>query len=186
MDFQTQAKGMIVLHRFNLFKRLESSVYSFAETLRRLIERIDRTVTVLESNGHVEEYDIDEENEEDVFLEGKYEIDVKHLRINDYLYDLENDRDVLQLIYEDAKTILDNDRDKKIKKLEEVIAKKVAETPYNTGNRKILIFSAFADTVNYIYKKINKKLLKAGLYTASISGSEIKVNNPDVDATFNA
>ncbi|AMJ41443.1 DEAD/DEAH box helicase [Anaerotignum propionicum] len=185
MDFTTQAKGMIVLHRFNLFKRLESSVYSFAETLHRLLDRIDRTVAILESGGRVEEYDVDDENGEDIFLDGKYEIDVKHLRVNDYLYDLENDREVLQLIYEDAKTILDYDRDKKIKVLEDVIAKKVTETPYNLGNRKILIFSAFADTINYIYNKINKELLKSGLYTASISGSNIKVNNRNVEADFN-
>mgnify|MGYP000273201279 CR=1 FL=1 len=43
MNFDTQANGMIILHRFNLFKRLESSVYSFEETLRRLLEKIERT-----------------------------------------------------------------------------------------------------------------------------------------------
>lgn len=184
MDFQTQAKGMIVLHRFNLFKRLESSVYSFEETLRRLIERIDRTISILESGGQIQEYD-DSDDYGDVYLEGKYEIDVKHLRINDYLNDLDNDREVLQLIYEDAKTILDNDRDKKIKELEEIIVDKIIHTPYNTGNRKILIFSAFADTVNYIYRKINQELLKAGVYTACISGSDIKVNNKNVEPVFN-
>lgn len=184
MDFQTQAKGMIVLHRFNLFKRLESSVFSFEETLRRLIERIDRTISILESGGRVEEYDVPDDYE-DVYLEGKYEIDVKHLRVNDYLNDLENDRDILQLIFEDANTILENDRDKKIKDLEDIIIKKITQTPYNAGNRKILIFSAFADTVNYIYKKINQELLKCGVFTACISGSDIKVNNKNVEPVFN-
>lgn len=185
MNFQTQAKGMIVLHRFNLFKRLESSVYSFAETIRRLIERIDRTIMILESGGQVEENGIIEENEDDVCLEGKYKIDVKHLRISDYLHDLEHDRDVLELIYADAKMILDNDRDMKIQQLQEVITKKVMTMPYNNGNKKILIFSAFADTVDYIYEKINKEILQLGLYTASISGSEIKVNNRKLNKDFN-
>jgi len=185
MDFRIQAKGMIVLHRFNLFKRLESSVYSFSETLRRLIERIDRTVSIIASGGQVEELDIDEDYE-DICLEGKYQIDVKHIMVNDYLEDLENDRNILQLIYDDARTILDNDRDKKINELEAIIIDKITNVPYNEGNRKILIFSAFADTVNYIYKKINTKLLKNGMYTACVSGSTIKVNNPKVDASFNS
>lgn len=47
MNFDTQANGMIILHRFNLFKRLESSVYSFEETLRRLLEKIERTEQLL-------------------------------------------------------------------------------------------------------------------------------------------
>jgi superfamily II DNA or RNA helicase len=187
MDFQIQAKGMIVLHRFNLFKRLESSVYSFAETLRRLIERIDRTMAVIKSGGQVEELDVDTDSEaaEDVFLEGKYQIDVNHLRIGDYLQDLQNDREILQLIYEDARTILENDRDQKIKELEAIIEEKLANTQYNPGNKKILIFSAFADTVDYIYRTINQKLLKAGVHTASISGSDIRVNNKKVHAEFN-
>lgn len=185
MDFQIQAKGMIVLHRFNLFKRLESSVYSFSETIRRLIERIDRCISIIESGGQVEEFNVDEDNE-DTYLEGKYQIDVKHLRVNDYLDDLENDRNILQLIYDDAKMVLENDRDKKIEELETIIVDKIINTPYNDGNRKILIFSAFADTANYIYQKINKELLKVGMYTACISGSDIKVNNPKVDNGFNS
>ncbi|MDD3306527.1 MAG: DEAD/DEAH box helicase [Acetobacterium sp.] len=188
MDFTIQAKGMIVLHRFNLFKRLESSVYSFSETLRRLIERIDRTMGLIQSGGQVEELDIDTDSEgtEDVFLDGKYQIDVKHLRIGDFLEDLGKDRTVLQLIYDDARTILENDRDQKIKELEAIIENKIKETPYNTGNKKILIFSAFADTVDYIYKTLNRQLLKMGVYTASVSGSDIRVNNKKVKAEFNA
>ena len=130
MDFQIQAKGMIVLHRFNLFKRLESSVYSFSETLRRLIERIDNCMKILEQGGCVYEAESEDE-EEDVYLEGKYEIDVKHLRVNDYLDDLANDKEILQLVYEDAKTILSENRDEKIKVLENIIIDKITRTPYN-------------------------------------------------------
>ena len=48
ISFDTQSRGMIILHRFNLFKRLESSVYSFEETLRRLLEHIERTEELLQ------------------------------------------------------------------------------------------------------------------------------------------
>lgn len=184
MNFKIQESGMLVLHRFNLFKRLESSVYSFAETLNRLIEKIDRCISIVERGGNIDTSDFEDEDEE-VFLEGKYEIDVKHLRTNDFLADLEYDKEILELIYEDAKTILEEERDKKIKELEAIVKDKVLNTPYNVGNQKVLIFSAFADTVNYIYQKINKQFLELGVYTASISGADIKVNNAKVDNTFN-
>lgn len=98
MNFETQSRGMIVLHRFNLFKRLESSVYSFEETLRRLLERIERTEQLLmKGTGNVteEDGDFNEEDSEDLYLEGKYEIDVRHLRIDDYLEDLSSDKCII-------------------------------------------------------------------------------------------
>ena len=92
MEFDTQSRGMIILHRFNLFKRLESSVYSFEETLRRLLERIERTEQLLlRGSGQLDEENGEMEDEE-LYLEGKYEIDVKHLRVDDYLDDLASDK----------------------------------------------------------------------------------------------
>ena len=102
MNFDTQANGMIILHRFNLFKRLESSVYSFEETLRRLLERIERTEQLLlKGSGNVseEEADFDDNDSEDVYIEGKYEIDVKHLRVDDYLEDLASDKYIIAEIH---------------------------------------------------------------------------------------
>lgn len=185
MDFQTQSQGMIVLHRFNLFKRLESSVYSFEETLRRLLERIDRTIKTLENGGGVVDEETGEIDDEEVYLEGKYEIDVKHLRIADYLNDLEGDKIILEKIYWEAKTILDKKRDNKIQDLKDIILNKINKTPYNEGNRKVLIFTAFADTANYIYDSLADELQQAGVYTACVSGGGIKVNNKAVDAKFN-
>ena len=82
MNFDTQANGIIILHRFNLIKRLESSVYSFEETLRRLLERIERTEQLLlKGSGNVseEDADFDDNDSEDVYIEGKYEIDITML-----------------------------------------------------------------------------------------------------------
>ena len=185
MNFQTQSQGMIVLHRFNLFKRLESSVFSFAETIRRLLERIDRTIQTLESGGYVDE-DQDVFDEEEAYLEGKYEIEVKHLRVVDYLNDLEGDKAILQQIYEEACFILELNRDQKIRKLQDIIVDKVANTPYNPGNRKILIFTAFSDTADYIYSKVADELLKHNLHTACITGRGLKCSNKRVDVDFNS
>ena len=158
MNFETQSRGMIVLHRFNLFKRLESSVYSFEETLRRLLERIERTEKLLlKGTGNVteEDGDFDEEDSEDLYLEGKYEIDVHHLRIDDYLEDLSSDKCIIAEIHNSAKKVLEENRDQKLQDLKRVLKKKVIETPYNDGNRKVLVFTAFADTADYLYKNLS-------------------------------
>lgn len=186
MDFQTQSQGMIILHRFNLFKRLESSVFSFEETLRRLIERIDRTIKVLEMGGGYVDEETGEIEDEELYLEGKYEIDVKHLRIVDYLNDLEGDKLILEKVSEEAKTILESNRDQKIKDLQDIIIYKITKMPYNEGNRKVLIFTAFADTANYIYSRLASELKKINVYSACVTGGGIKVNNSKVDAEFNS
>lgn len=189
MNFETQSSGMIVLHRFNLFKRLESSVYSFEETLRRLLERIDRTEQLLlKGMGNVSEEDADfgEDDTEEVYIEGKYEIDVRHLRIDDYLEDLASDKCIIAEIYKSAKKVLDEDRDQKLQDLMGVLKKKVLETPYNEGNRKVLVFTAFADTADYLYKKLSDEMLKLGVYTACVTGKGVVTNNKLVDKDFNS
>ncbi|WOO38602.1 helicase-related protein [Anaerocolumna sp. AGMB13020] len=189
LNFDIQSSGMIVLHRFNLFKRLESSVYSFEETLRRLLERIERTEHLLRKGGGTvdENYnDFDEYENEEVYLEGKYEIDVRHLRVDDYLEDLASDKYILQAIYKNAKKILDNERDQKLRDLKERIIKKVKETPYNAGNKKIIVFTAFADTADYLYDSLADEMLGLGIHTACITGRNIKCNNRKVDADFNS
>lgn len=185
MEFDVQSSGMIVLHRFNLFKRLESSVYSFAETLRRLLEKIQRTESILLKGGTINE-ETGEYEDDELFLEGKYEIDVNHLYIADYLHDLESDRYIIEKIFEDAKTILESERDQKLSDLKERIYKKITDTPYNPGNRKILVFTAFADTADYLYDSIADEVKKLGIYTACVTGNKIRCNNKQVDSDFNS
>lgn len=189
LDFQTQSKGMIVLHRFNLFKRLESSVYSFAETLKRMLERVNRTIELLECGGTIDE-DLEIYDEEEIletsYIEGKYQIDVKHLRITAYIEDLMSDKIILEKIYKDANHILEHDRDKKIKELESLIFNKIEKMPYNNGNKKVIIFTAFADTAEYIYLKLSKKLLKNKIFTACVTGKGVNTTNKKIDKNFNS
>ncbi len=65
MKLSTQESGIKVLHRFNLFKRLESSVFAFSETIRRLLERIDTYIEAIESN--LEKVEVIEEDAENDF-----------------------------------------------------------------------------------------------------------------------
>lgn len=184
MEFDTQANGMIILHRFNLFKRLESSVYSFEETLRRMIEKIERTQeSLLKGIGDVLQEDTEFDDNEEVYIEGKYEIDVKHLRIDDYLEDLESDKRIISKIHENAKKILIEQRDQKLKDLIKILKYKLKEMPYNDGNKKVIVFTAFADTADYLYDKLSKKL---NVYTACVTGKRIVINNKNVDSEFNS
>lgn len=188
MDFQRQSKGMVVLHRFNLFKRLESSVFSFKETLRRLIEKIDGTIKVLEGGGQIEEaMEVeDEEYSEDPYLEGKYEIKVQHLNVADFLHDLHSDRMIIDSVYRDAELVLNHDRDNKMKVLRDIVVDKIKFTPYNRGNRKIMVFTAFSDTANYIYSNLAQELLDMGIHTACVTGKDVKTNNKRIHREFNS
>ena len=184
MEFDTQANGMIILHRFNLFKRLESSVYSFEETLRRMIEKIERTQeSLLKGIGHVLQEDTEFDDNEEVYIEGKYEIDVKHLRIDDYLEDLESDKRIISKIHENAKKVLTEQRDQKLRDLIKILEYKLKETPYNNGNKKVIVFTAFADTADYLYDKLSKEL---NVYTACVTGKRVVTNNKNVDSEFNS
>lgn len=189
MNFDTQANGMIILHRFNLFKRLESSVYSFEETLRRLLEKIERTEQLLlKGSGNVSEEDNDFEDNEsvDVYIEGKYEIDIKHLRVHDYLEDLASDKYIISKIHKNAKRILDEQRDQKLQDLMAILERKVMETPYNTDNRKVIVFTAFADTADYLYSRLSEHMRSFGVYTACITGKRVATNNRNVDSDFDS
>jgi len=175
------------LHRFNLFKRLESSVFAFGETIRRLIARIDSYIEVISrcNSGEVELAG-EEYVEEDVTLDYKYEIKAEHLIVADFLEDLYYDKEILEGLYRNVLQVLNEKRDAKLKKLEEIIVNKIIKTPYNPGNRKMLIFSAFADTANYLYASIADELSKHGINAACITGSgEPRTTMKNIRCEFN-
>lgn len=74
----------------------------------------------------------------------------------------------------------------KIRTLQEEIIKKVTQMPYNSGNKKIIVFTAFSDTAEYIYQQIADELKKIHLHTACVTGKGVKTNNKHVDNDFNS
>ena len=159
-----------ILQMFNLFKRLESSVYAFEQTLSKQSARIDRYIELLSANGDAitdESYEDDEE----ASLEYKLDIKIAHLDKERYIEDLLFDKHIVEHLREQARTILDGGRDEKLTELRGILRHKITTTPTNAGNRKVLIFSAFADTANYLYDSIAQELLKDGYYCAMVSGS---------------
>lgn len=162
-----------VLQRFNLFKRLDSSVYAFSETLHRLLEKIDSFMNTLnKSYLSLTVEDEEDENEEiDNCLDYKYEIEVKHLDKIKFLAELSFDRKIVEDIYKESQKILQNKRDNKLSKLKQVLQDKIQNTPYNTGNKKVLIFTAFADTANYLYDNLINFAQRNNLVIATVTGS---------------
>lgn len=206
--YQTVHKGRVVftqegrenttkiLQMFNLFKRLESSVYAFEQTLKRQNERIDKYISLLQGNADdlVDEVYLDDE---DVSLDYKLDIKVAHLDKERYLQDLLFDKRIVEILRKRAQKILNNGRDEKLLKLKSIVYDKIENTPVNKGNKKVLIFTAFADTAEYLYNSISEELLSDGYYTGMISGSAkprttipqqfkpTKKNGKQVDFDFN-
>ncbi|ADL08672.1 helicase-related protein [Thermosediminibacter oceani] len=175
-----------VLHRFNLFKRLESSVYAFGETLRRLLQRINRYIEMLEKSGETLEVEPDESGEdEELLLDYKYEINVNHLIKGLYLEDLYYDKEKIEELLKSVDTVLKERRDEKLKTLLDFLNEKVTKTPYNPGNKKVLIFTAFADTAYYLYDAIAPEIKKYGINTALVTGTGEPKTTLDIRKEFN-
>ena len=185
-------KSLIQLMRINLLKRMESSIHSFKLTIEKLIFKINKT---LEKIDNISEYkeDIDislidpEEDEYDEFMFGKKtKVLLQDMDLIKWKQDLKLDKEKLEFLFAQAKEV-DCLRDEKLADLKKVISNKI-ENPINEDNKKILIFTAFADTAKYLYENISQWIFdNYGLYTALVTGSgdnktNLKaVRNTDID-----
>lgn len=192
-------QGIRRLTAINLMKRMESSVYSFNLTLTRMKKLIEDTIEVINTfDKHssksieltdiadVEEYDDDDQNTDDLFSFGrKVKIDLADMDYISWRDALEKDRDILELLTLMVGDITP-DHDSKLQELLSVIDKKITH-PINEGNRKVIIFTAFADTAEYLYTHVSKYVKnRFGLDTAMVSGSvEGKTTCPKLKADLN-
>lgn len=177
------------LHKFNIYKRMESSVYSFSETLKRMLNKVNSFINKLENfseNTQLDNYELNEEFEDDV-LDYKYTIKVDHIDKKLYLLDLYDDKVNLEKILRQTEKILSEKRDLKLHKLKALLKHKVLNTPYNSGNKKVIIFTAFSDTAKYLYSSISYEFKdKYNVNTAIITGGDKpKTTNSLVKNEFN-
>lgn len=189
-------KGIRKLMAINLLKRLESSVNSFRLTLTRIHDFIKDSITAIdrfqESSGagtiDVTDFSADfdaEDNENDPFVGRKSKINLRDMDYVSWRRDLKADLEVLELLILMLKDITP-EHDTKLQQLVADLKQKF-EHPINGKNKKVLIFTAFADTANYLYEQLSGKILNAcGLHTALITGStEGKCTLPKLKCTFN-
>jgi SNF2 family DNA or RNA helicase len=190
--------GIRRLMSINLLKRLESSVYAFRLTLGRIKALIDRTITEIDSfqrgcNAFIEAVELntddsfdDDDRNTDFFTESnKVKINLADMDYVSWRRELANDAERLELL---ALMVADitPEHDAKLQTLLRLIVEKI-EHPINERNKKILIFSAFADTAEYLFRNVSEFVKKHfGLHTALITGSlEGRTTLPKFRATLN-
>ena len=186
--------GIRRLMAINLMKRMESSVYSFNLTLRRIKSLINDTIEAIdnfEANSKIvlddisgsEEYDLDDQNSTDfAFIGKKVQIDLADMDRLSWRRALAADSEILELL----SLLIDDitpEHDSKLQELLSVLDNKINH-PINEGNRKIIIFTAFADTAEYLYDNVSEYMQKKfGLHTAVITGTidgrtTARINSP--------
>lgn len=176
-------EGIRKLMTVNLLKRLESSVEAFRLTLGRIDRITDKTLAQIARGETVEGVgdaglDLDTDDQDDAQLSaflvgGGVKIALRDIDTESWRHDLAVDREVLRGLLEEANRVVP-DRDLKLRRLLATIEEKVAN-PLNTQpdgspNRKVLVFSAFADTAEYLYRELAPVLARHGLETAVITG----------------
>ena len=175
-------EGIRRLMSINLLKRLESSVYSFALTLSRIKDLINATIGAIDKfeacgNADIDmyeapedEFDMDDGNTEYFTVGKKVKIDLADMDYKSWRDELKADAEVLELLTLMVADITPG-YDTKLQTLFELISKKI-ENPINEGNKKIIIFSAFSDTAEYLYENVSVFVKKKyGLDTAIITGA---------------
>lgn len=175
--------GIRRLMAINLMKRMESSVYSFNLTLTRIKDQIDRTIQTINNFdkmastevsltdlSHIDEFDGEDQND-DLFSFGrKVKIALGDMDYESWRRSLEKDKYTLDLLTFMVADITP-EHDSKLQTLLSILHDKM-EHPINEGNKKVIIFTAFADTADYLYEHVSKYAKSTyGLDTAMVSGT---------------
>ena len=177
-------RGIQRLMRVNLLKRLESSVHSFQLTLQRILFRILKTVETinnfeqsgkadLKTDADTDDFDYEDQNTE-YFTDWKnIRIDLKDMDYVRWRDSLEKDAEIIESLLSQVEVVTP-DHDEKLKTLLNLIANKI-ENSINDDNKKILIFSAFADTAEYLFEHVSQfvkenYLLDSALITGTGEG----------------
>jgi hypothetical protein len=169
-------ESLVHLLRVNVLKRMESSVTSFSLTVQRQLADVEATLARIEAQAEaLEEIDIADVDAEDPAFESllvgrKVKVLLQDVDRIKWRQDLIEDRNRLATLLSAARQV-NSARDAKLKALREVIEQK-CRAPLNPGNRKLLVFTAFADTAQYLYKELAEWALKEfGLHAALVTGT---------------
>ncbi|MDY0266919.1 MAG: helicase-related protein [Methanimicrococcus sp.] len=189
-------RNLIGLMRVNLLKRMESSIHSFSITVGKILYNIEKTLEKIDTNeedysyGGLSEKDFDSSEffdpdlddsdfSEEFMVGGKVKVSLKDVDLIKWRQDLESDRDYLSDILKEAQKVTP-DKDQKLIDLRKMIFKKFENPiPGNNENKKILIFTAFVDTAEYLYKNLANELMASGYCSAIVTGAgQNKTNLP--------
>ena len=151
-------ESLIHLLRVNVLKRMESAVSSFTLTVQRQLRDVEATLAHIESHtDELEEIDIADVDIDDPAFEAllvgrKVKVLLGDVDLIRWKQDLIEDRNRLATLLAAAKQV-DAARDAKLAALRQMIEDKCRH-PINSGNQKIIVFTAFSDTAHYLYAQL--------------------------------
>ena len=181
-------RSLVALMTTNLLKRLESSVHSFRLTLEKLKNNHIATLSKIENfkktgvdsgfedaSNSFENLEFDEddisESDDSGEIGGKVKIKLSDMDVVAWEEDLKADLVFIDELYQEMQRITPV-HDTKLQHLIAQIKQKI-ENPINPGNKKVLVFTAFADTADYLYGNIAPHILQThGLHTGKVTGSD--------------
>ncbi len=168
----------------NLLKRLESSVESFRLTLETLKENHKNMINKIEefkqsgSNLSINDFtdsleELEAEDDDligldDFMTQGKVQVSLKDMDLQSWEHDLKTDLIVISELLAEMRKINPED-DSKLQHIKNHIQEKI-KNPLNQGNKKVIIFTAFADTADYLYANLSGELLKMGIHSGKVTG----------------
>lgn len=185
-----------ILMRINLLKRLESSVDSFRLTLEGIITQIEDAIKTIDSgvrgdyegiqariNDEEFDWEADWGDEENV-IGRKIKVHIADIDTRKWKEDLSEDLEILNQIWGDVVDIR-GQKDFKLQKLIGLLDQKITN-PFNSENKKVIVFTAFADTANYLYEHVEGYLKeKYGIHTTLITGSRKICNTKSIPNELN-
>jgi hypothetical protein len=160
-------ESLVALMRVNLLKRMESSVHAFALTIERQLAEVTDLIARIDAHDEtIEAPDVDSLADDDPLFDElgvgrRVRVLLSDADLVRWRQDLAADRSRLAALLAQAR-LIKPERDAKLAELKAIIAHKRRE-PFNPGNGKLLIFTAFADTALYLYEAL------APLYPASMA-----------------
>jgi SNF2 family DNA or RNA helicase len=172
--------GRNVLMTVNLLKRAESSIYAFRLTTQRIYELINSTIDIIHTFeegrrqaleiDQLDSSDLDAEDSETEHVGKKFKISLEDMDFISWRDKLEKDKAILDELLTLVAPVVE-EHDLKLAKLYDVLEEKINQ-PINHTNKKVLIFTAFADTADYLYTALAEKLSSTyGVHTAVVTGT---------------
>ena len=169
-------RSLVNLMRVGMLKRMESSINSFAITVENILYKINKTLEAIEESQldydpemDINNIDIDDTEYESLMFGNNVKVLLQDMDLIKWQQDLLYDSDKLETILLEALEVTP-ERDAKLIELRNLIENKI-KNPINPGNKKVIIFTAFADTAKYLYKNLADDFAKRGIYSAIVTGS---------------
>lgn len=169
-------ESLIHLLRVNVLKRMESAVSSFSLTVQRQLKDVESVLVHIENHDtdieeiDIADVDIDDPAFESLLVGRKVKVLLSDVDLIRWKQDLIEDRNRLATLLAAAQQV-DAARDAKLAKLRDMIEQKCRQ-PINAGNRKIIVFTAFSDTAQYLYANLASwAKASLGIDAALVTGS---------------